>query len=76
MRETRLPVFAIAALAIAFQIMAISSARVSGQTTPPYSPNVDKPHSDFKLPSIEDGAPVRLSDFRGRKLLLIHFASW
>ncbi len=41
-----------------------------------YSPRVGQPHPDFTLPSIVDRAPVSLSQFRGRKVLLIHFASW
>ena len=41
-----------------------------------YSPENGQPHADFVLPSIEDGSPVRLSDFRGKKVLLLHFASW
>jgi hypothetical protein len=30
---------------------------------------------DFTLPSIVEGAPVSLSGFRGKKVLLIQFAS-
>ncbi len=30
---------------------------------------------DFVLPTLE-GKDVRLSDYRGTKVLLIHFASW
>jgi hypothetical protein len=41
-----------------------------------YQPEVGKPHPDFILPSIEDGSPIQLSDFRGKKVLLMHFASW
>lgn len=41
-----------------------------------YSPRVGQPHPDFTLPSLADGEPVSLSQFRGRKVLLIHFASW
>jgi peroxiredoxin len=33
-------------------------------------------HPDFTLPSIADRTPVSLSQFRGRKILLIHLASW
>ena len=33
-------------------------------------------HADFVLPRIEDGQPQRLSDLRGKKVLLVHFASW
>lgn len=32
--------------------------------------------SDFVRPSLRDGRPVRLSDFRGRTVLLNFFASW
>jgi len=32
-------------------------------------------HPDFRLPRV-DGGSGRLSDHRGKKLLLIHFASW
>jgi hypothetical protein len=41
-----------------------------------YHPRIGQPHADFTLPAIDDGRPVSLSDFRGKKVLLIHFASW
>jgi len=41
-----------------------------------YSPRVGQLHPDFTLPDIADNKPVSLSQFRGRKVLLIHFASW
>ena len=41
-----------------------------------YSPRVGQPHPDFCLPSIADRSPVSLSQFRGRKVLLVHFGSW
>ncbi len=41
-----------------------------------YSPRVGQVHPDFTLPGIADNKPVSLSQFRGRKVLLIHFASW
>jgi hypothetical protein len=40
------------------------------------SPNVGERHSNFTLQNIADGKPVSLSDFRGKKVLLIQFASW
>lgn len=40
------------------------------------APRVGLPYPDFSLPSIDGGAEVRLSDFRGKKILLFHFASW
>lgn len=41
-----------------------------------YLPRVGEPHPDFVLPAIADGEPVSLSQFRGKKVLLVHFASW
>ncbi len=41
-----------------------------------YPPSVGQPHPDFTLPNIEDRAPVSLASYRGRKVLLIQFASW
>jgi hypothetical protein len=41
-----------------------------------YAPQVGQPHPDFTLPSLADRAAVSLSEFRGRKVLLIHFSSW
>ncbi len=41
-----------------------------------YAPKVGQRHPDFTLPRIDDRAPVSLSDFRGKKVLFIQFASW
>jgi peroxiredoxin len=41
-----------------------------------YAPRVGEPHPDFVLPDIADGTPVSLSQFRGKKVLVFHFASW
>ena len=41
-----------------------------------YSPAGGERHPDFTFPAIDDGRPVSLSQFRGQKALLIHFASW
>jgi hypothetical protein len=41
-----------------------------------YAPKVGQRHPNFTLPDIRTGKPVALSDFRGKKVLLIHFASW
>jgi len=40
------------------------------------APKVGERYPDFTLANIADGKPVSLSDFRGKKVLLIHFASW
>ena len=41
-----------------------------------YSPQVGEPHVDFVLPRIDTREAVSLSQFRGKKVLLIQFASW
>ena len=41
-----------------------------------YTPRVGQPHVDFLLPTIGSRQPVSLSQYRGKKVLLIHFASW
>ncbi len=41
-----------------------------------YNPRVGQRHPDFTLPTISDGKPVSLSQYRGKKVLLIQFASW
>lgn len=41
-----------------------------------YAPKVGERHADFTLPKIGDRAPISLSNFRGKKVLLIQFASW
>jgi hypothetical protein len=41
-----------------------------------YAPKVGQRHPDFTLPRIGDRTPVSLSNFRGKKVLLIQFASW
>jgi hypothetical protein len=41
-----------------------------------YNPKVGDRHPDFTLPDIGTGQPRSLSDYRGKKVLLIQFASW
>ena len=41
-----------------------------------YTPVVGSRHADFTLPNIDSGKPVSLADFRGKKVILLHFASW
>jgi hypothetical protein len=42
----------------------------------PYAPKIGQRHPDFTLPDIRTGRPVSLSDYLGKKVLLIHFGSW
>ncbi len=41
-----------------------------------YAPTVGQVHQDFRLPRIDNRKPVSLSDYRGKRVLLIQFASW
>jgi len=42
---------------------------------PEIGTSVGSMYPDFKLPTLDDGLK-RLSDYRGKKVLLFHFASW
>jgi hypothetical protein len=55
---------------------AIVLAAAAPAPAAPYAPRVGQRHPDFTLPDIATSKPVSLSDFRGKKVLLIHFASW
>lgn len=37
---------------------------------------VGKPFPDLLFPSMDDGRPLSVSDFRGQELILHIFASW
>ncbi len=50
-----------------------SSSPASAAT---YAPKVGERHPDFTLPTIDNRRPTSLSSFRGKKVLLIQFASW
>ena len=41
-----------------------------------YSPRVGERHLNFTLPAIDDGRPLSLEQLRGKRVLLIQFASW
>lgn len=58
-------------LTVALLFASDSDAQVAS-----YAPKVGAPHADFILPSIDDGKPLQLSSYRGKKVLLMHFASW
>lgn len=40
------------------------------------APRVGERYADFTLADIATGEAVSLSDFRGKRVLLIQFASW
>jgi hypothetical protein len=63
-------------LVFAFATCGMLLGSPSRASAAPYAPKVGQRHPDFTLPTIGDRAPVSLSDFRGKKVLLIQFASW
>lgn len=67
----------IAIASLVFGIIGIvSTESATAQSSNPYKPSVGEVHPDFSLPSIADRKPIKLSEFRGKKMLLFHFASW
>ena len=58
---------------VALSMLAPSAAQ-SGEA-PTIGTEVGQIYPDFRLPKL-DGTFGRLSDYRGKKVLLIHFASW
>ena len=60
-------------LVASFTWMALGPFAAPGEE---YRPRVGALHPDFTLPRISDRRPVSLSDFRGKRVLLIQFASW
>ena len=49
---------------------------LAGSGAAGYDPKVGERHAEFTQPDINSGKPVSLADFRGKKVLLIQFASW
>ncbi len=47
----------------------------AAQDRPPIATKSGEMYPDFVLPTL-DGDIKRLSDFRGKRILLFHFASW
>ncbi len=47
-----------------------------GAASQPFRPVVGEAFPDLVLPSLEDGRPVSLAEFRGKKVILHVFASW
>ena len=61
-------------LVLAACVATIAEARADDESG--YGPKVGEHHPEFTLPDVNSGTPVSLSDFRGKKVLLIQFASW
>lgn len=61
---------------LAFLLIVVLVAVAQSVLGAEYRPQIGKPYNDFVLPRIDAREPIALSQFRGKKVLLIHFASW
>lgn len=62
---------ALPVVALAAALPATTSAQM-----PPHPFQPGDPFPTLSLPSLEDGRPASIADFRGRKVILHVFASW
>ncbi len=60
---------------VLFVLVSLSASESRGDAPPVVGTRAGQIHPDFLLPKL-DGEFGRLSDYRGKKVLLIHFASW
>ena len=63
-------------IAVAIALTLGSSFAHAQESLKQYRPKVGDVHPEIRLPNISDRSEVALSDYRGKKVLLIHFASW
>ena len=63
-------------LAFTFAVCGMLFGSTTRALSAPYAPKIGERHPDFTLPTIGDRTPVSLSNFHGKKVLLIQFASW
>ena len=57
-------------------LLVITPAIAKHDSVHGFEPTVGEALAEFRLPRIDNGEPKSLSDFRGKKTLLIVFASW
>ncbi|RMF43901.1 MAG: hypothetical protein D6753_03950 [Planctomycetota bacterium] len=54
----------------------LSPCTAAAEPRAQYAPRTEQQHPSLVLPRIDDGSPASLEQWRGKKVLLIHFASW
>ena len=65
------------ALAVPLLLCAVPLRVASAQNSLPNTGfDVGEPFPTTSLPSLEDGRPMSIADFRGQKVILHIFASW
>ncbi len=58
-------------------LMAVAvTSHASAQSSIPASFEVGMPFPPLSFPSLDDGRPASIADFRGQKVILHIFASW
>jgi hypothetical protein len=66
-----------ARIAVALPVLVALGAPSAARGQMPDHPfRVDTPFPTISLPSLEDGRPASIADFRGQKVILHVFASW
>jgi hypothetical protein len=73
---TAAQIFVSMCLLVALGLVAPGPGAERPAQRPAWPFTVGEPFPDLAFPSLEDGTPTRLSDFRGRKVMLHVFASW
>ena len=59
---------------LAALVPALLAAGAPAASAPPIE--VGKPFPDLVLPALDDGRPLSIANFRGKKVVLLVFASW
>ena len=72
--KTRFTKF-LSGIALLTCVFLLTPGSVSAQDRPPIGVKAGEMYPDFLLPTL-DGEIHRLSQYRGKKILLFHFASW
>jgi hypothetical protein len=66
----------LASLAVILLVTGMASAQSRIAELSPTGFQVGQAFPTLSLPSVEDGRPLSLADFRGKKVILHIFASW
>ena len=76
LREHPIPNRQTGRLARKLLVVGWTLAATSAASAADYVAARGEPHFEFVLPRIDSREAVSLAQFRGQRLLLIHFASW
>ncbi len=58
------------------RLLLLEIAMLHATSVAAFEPKVGELLADFTLPRIDNGEPLSLTAYRGRKVLLVMFASW